>query len=353
ASDSGYAIYRTKKPVVAAVDVEVGPSAVDEDGSQGLAYTFIRSVATPSALTVSYAVGGTATEGTDFTGLPLQTGVRSITIPANQRMASVTVFPTPDTEIEPDETVAITLQRGTSYGLGTKTVATGTITNDDSIVDLVFDGLPEETVPGPNELSPGAILTVGGDRTRLDIIVQSPGNAGTIALTVLSGADKITLWDAEEGGQQVQPGVWQVGQHPTTLWVQDTGLEGDFELVAMFQNKGVTKPDATKGKVRTAEWSTAGEIKNGNQDGTNRITPKVESLTYEVDVDLETGDPAGVRPPGGPGANAVKGSGERLNKWMEAFAAQAGLGKDDEGRQFVGLTKWDVPGGPGLSSHPA
>lgn len=156
---------------------------------------------------------------------------------------------------------------------------------------------------------------------------------------MLSGADKITLWDAEEGGQQVQPGVWQVGQHPTTLWVRDTGLEGDFELVAMFQNKGVNKPDATKGKVRTAEWSTAGAIANGNQDGKNQITSTVKALTYKVDVDLVTGDPAGAPPPGGPDDNALKGTAERLNKWMDAFAEQAGLPKDEKERQHVGLFK--------------
>lgn len=200
-----------------------------------------------------------------------------------------------------------------------------------------FTGLPDESAPPPNELSPGAEILMGGGRTRLDLIIQSPANAGTVTLTVLSGADKITLWDAEERGQQVEPGVWPVGQHPTTLWVEDTGLEGDFELVAMFQNKGTTTDDASKGTVVGAEWRTAWADPNGNQDGKNQITPTFKSLTYEVDVDLVTGDPAGNPPPGGPDDNALKGTAERLNKWTDAFAKQAGLGTDDEGRQYVGL----------------
>ena len=113
------------------VDLDVTPREVDEDGSRGLVYTFTRSVATASALTVGYAVDGTATAGNDYTGLPLGAGVKTITIPANQRTASVTVFPTPDSEIEPDETVVITLQNGTGYAVGAKSIATGTILNDD------------------------------------------------------------------------------------------------------------------------------------------------------------------------------------------------------------------------------
>ena len=322
---------------VPGVDLDVTPRAVTEDGLQGLTYTFSRAVATSTPLTVNYVLGGSATQAIDFTGLPAGSGTRSITIPAGATTTSLTVFPKPDSEIEPDETVVITLLPGTGYALGSKTVATGMIENDDYLLDLILDGLPEETAPEPNELSPGAEILMGGGRTRLDLIIQSPANAGTVTLTVLSGADKITLWEAEEGGQQVKPGVWPVGQHPTTLWVEDTGLEGDFELVAMFQNKGTTTDDASKGKVVGAEWRTAWADPNGNQDGKNQITPTFKSLTYEVDVDLGTGDPAGVRPPGGPDDNAVKGTAERLNKWTDAFAAQAGLGKDDEGRQFVGL----------------
>jgi hypothetical protein len=111
----------------------------------------------------------------------------------------------------------------------------------------------------------------------------------------------------------------------------------------MFQNKGTTKQDVAQAKPRIAAWSTAGAIENGNPDGKNQITPTFKSLTYAVDVDLATGDPAGTPPPGGPDDNALKGTAERLNKWTNAFAKQAGLGTDKEGRQFVGLFKWNVP----------
>ncbi|MFN9369735.1 MAG: hypothetical protein ACK6CT_13385 [Planctomycetia bacterium] len=234
----------TIRATAMAVNLEVIPSEVDEDSSQGIIYTFARSVALPTPLTIAYdVVGGTATEGIDYTGLPPATGGRSITIPANATTASVAVFPILDTEIEYDETVVLTLLPGAGYGLGTRTVATGTILNDDYLLDLVLDGLPEETAPEPNELSPGAFLPSGDGRKRLELVVHSPSNAGTITLSVPSGTARITLWDAETGGQQVFPGQWQVGQQPQTLWVENAGLEESVELVAMFQHRGRAKVD--------------------------------------------------------------------------------------------------------------
>lgn len=110
-----------------AVDLDVGSSEVDEDGSHGLILTFTPFVALPTPLTIAYDVGGgTATEGIDFTGLPSATGVRSITIPANASTTPSTVFPTRDSEIEYDETVVLTLLSGAGYGLGTRTAATDT-----------------------------------------------------------------------------------------------------------------------------------------------------------------------------------------------------------------------------------
>ena len=80
--------------------------------------------------TVNYSVGGSATEGTDYTG----TTTHSITIAAGQTSGTITVDPTADSTFENDETVVVTLTGGSTnsqtISLGTDT-ATGTITNDD------------------------------------------------------------------------------------------------------------------------------------------------------------------------------------------------------------------------------
>ncbi|MBE5228982.1 MAG: endo-1,3-1,4-beta-glycanase ExsH [Microcystis aeruginosa PMC 728.11] len=110
------------------VTLAVSPSSVTEDGTTNLVYTFTRSGVTTDALTVNYTLGGTATLNTDYT----RTGTtNTVTFAAGSSTATVTVDPTADTTVEPDETVILTLASGTGYTVGTTTAVTGTITNDD------------------------------------------------------------------------------------------------------------------------------------------------------------------------------------------------------------------------------
>ena len=140
-------------PPVPQVTVTVAPSAVAEDGTTNLVYAFTRSVAGGSSLTVSFSVGGTAAFGTDYT----QSGVASfnaalgtVVIGAGQTTAIVTVDPTPDTAVEADETVLLTVTAGTGYTVGTPSVSTGTIQNDDASGNLALgrSGTASTSYPG-------------------------------------------------------------------------------------------------------------------------------------------------------------------------------------------------------------
>nr|WP_247650145.1 Calx-beta domain-containing protein [Cylindrospermopsis raciborskii] len=113
------------------VTLAVSPSSVTEDDTGNLIYTFTRTGVISNALTVNYTVGGTATNGTDYSNIGT-----SVTFAANSATATVTVDPTADTTVESDETVSLTLASGTGYTLGTITAVTGTITNDDTNVTL-------------------------------------------------------------------------------------------------------------------------------------------------------------------------------------------------------------------------
>ncbi|MFM6517838.1 MAG: Calx-beta domain-containing protein, partial [Microcystis panniformis] len=121
------------------ITLAVAPASVTEDGTTNLVYTFTRNGVTTNALTVNYTVAGTATFNTDYT----QTGAASytvttgtVTFAANSSTATVTIDPTPDTIVESNETVILTLASGTGYTVGTTTPVTGTITNDDTSVTL-------------------------------------------------------------------------------------------------------------------------------------------------------------------------------------------------------------------------
>ncbi|MBC1190349.1 hemolysin, partial [Microcystis aeruginosa BLCCF108] len=97
-------------PTLPSITLAVSPASVTEDGTTNLVYTFTRTGVTTDALTVNYTVGGTATNGTDYTSIPT-----SVTFAAGSSTATVTVDPTADTIVEADETVALTLTAGTDY----------------------------------------------------------------------------------------------------------------------------------------------------------------------------------------------------------------------------------------------
>jgi uncharacterized protein YhjY with autotransporter beta-barrel domain len=107
--------------------ISVSPAAVAEDGAPNLVYTITLNQANPSAATsVSYTIGGTAINGTDYATI-----ASPLVIPAGNTTGTITVNPTADATIEADETVTLTLNAGAGYTVGVPNSATGTILNDD------------------------------------------------------------------------------------------------------------------------------------------------------------------------------------------------------------------------------
>ena len=182
ASGTGYTI-GTTTPVsgtitnddLPSVTLAVSPASVPEDGTTKLVYTFTRTGSTTSALTVNYGITGTA-DGADYTGATPGTG-KTIVFAAGSSTATLTVDPTADTTIEPDETVILTLASGTGYTIGTTTPVTGTITNDDlpsvtlavSPASVTEDGTTKLvytfTRTGPTTSAFTVNFTVGGTAT--------------------------------------------------------------------------------------------------------------------------------------------------------------------------------------------
>jgi len=90
-------------------------------------FTVSRTGSTSGALTVYYAVSGTATNGSDYQSLP-----GSVTIAAGSTTATIIVTPINDTVVENDETVIVTLSANAAYNVGSPSSATVTIVSDDS-----------------------------------------------------------------------------------------------------------------------------------------------------------------------------------------------------------------------------
>ena len=112
------------------VTLAVSPSAVAEDGNSNIIYTFSRTGDTSNGLSVHYALGGTATRGIDYTGIAATwTPIRSVSFAAGTASATIMVDPTVDSEIEPDESIELSLVPGYGYSIGTTAWVVGTILN--------------------------------------------------------------------------------------------------------------------------------------------------------------------------------------------------------------------------------
>jgi hypothetical protein len=122
------------------VSVAVSPSSVAEDGATNLVYTFTRTGSTANAQTINFNVGGTASfTEPDYTQTGAATFTASsgtVTLAAGSSTAVVTIDPSADTTVEPDETVSLTVTSGTGYTVGSPSSASGTITNDDTDVSV-------------------------------------------------------------------------------------------------------------------------------------------------------------------------------------------------------------------------
>ena len=136
----------TVDPTRPTVTLVASPNAVAEDGAPNLVYTFTRTGPTTSALTVNFGAardGGTApsiteyassfqSNGSSTTGsLSFTSGTGSIVIKAGASSATFTLDPTPDSTVENDESVRLTLSANSNYNVGTQGAVSATILNDD------------------------------------------------------------------------------------------------------------------------------------------------------------------------------------------------------------------------------
>ena len=109
------------------VTVTATDSDASEAGQDPGVFTFTRTGGNlAAALTVSFSRGGTASNGSDYPNIGF-----SVSIPANQSSATVTITPFDDLTVEGPETVVLTINASTTYVLGTPASATVTIADDD------------------------------------------------------------------------------------------------------------------------------------------------------------------------------------------------------------------------------
>lgn len=179
----------------ALVSVSAFDALAAETGSNTGAFRLTRSGSATmlaSPLTVTFALSGTATNGADYTNLPL-----TATFLANQSTVDVLVTPLVDSTTEGSESVVLTLMTVDPYDLGSPATATVTITDTDSPLVSVtaFDSTASETGP---DLGTFRFSRTGSTTASLTVTFTVTGTAtnGTdyqsVPLTVTFGAGSAT-----------------------------------------------------------------------------------------------------------------------------------------------------------------
>ena len=165
AGDSNYGVYGAETtgvlPIItiAATDANAAETNAGQTANPGR-FTLTRTGSTTAALTVNYAITGSAVKGTDYNNL-----AGTATFAAGSTTALVDINPVNDTTVESAETVILTLANNSAYQVGTAKTATVTIVdNDTNPITLNGDAkdnvINVSTAPSPNKYS---IFGLGGN----------------------------------------------------------------------------------------------------------------------------------------------------------------------------------------------
>jgi hypothetical protein len=122
------------------------PEAAEAGQNPG-SFLICRNAATPRPLTVSYTIGGSALNGTDYQGID-----PFATILAGQRCVAIPIVPVDDALIEGPETVTLTLTAAAPCAIGSPDSATLTLAEND---------FPTVTLTAPDPAATESPLTTG------------------------------------------------------------------------------------------------------------------------------------------------------------------------------------------------
>ncbi|MCA2708718.1 MAG: VWA domain-containing protein, partial [Microcystis sp. M025S2] len=229
------------------VTLTVNPVSVAEDGTTNLVYTFTRTGNLTNALTVNYSVAGTAIFNTDYsqTGAATFTSTTgTITLAAGLSTATLTIDPTADTTIEPNETVILTLTSGTGYTVGTTTAVTGTITNDDffqlSINDItVVEGKDSNatltvTVNNPNSQPISVNYTTAPVNATANVDYTS--KTGTITIAANTSTATISIPILNDNLNEADEAFTVTLSNPVNATINPEGGIGEVIITDTWQS---------------------------------------------------------------------------------------------------------------------
>ena len=254
-------------PDVAVHMVATDPDAAEQDADTGR-FTIYRVGDTPGPLTVYYTVGGTAGQA-DYA----ETLSGQIVIQPTDDDVSFGVTPVDDTDLEPNETILLTITPDASYLVGTSAAAVTIVDNDDLppvVTGVVLNPDDDRTVRGVSGIDPSALGVETVRVTFSEEVVFAPGDVT---------ADKVEFDDA---GNQIDT----VTILPENITVSATAPK---EMTITFADSWQQTVDTW---VRITLADTIADLDSHPLDGEPKGNSSGLGYIYDDGLDLPSGNGA-------------------------------------------------------------
>lgn len=168
------------------VTIAATDSSAVEGGSDNGTFTVTRTGSTSGTLAVNYTIGGSASNGTDYTVLS-----GTVTIPSGSNTAPITVSALTDASTEGAETVVLTLSANAAYQIGTPDNAAVNITDPPpptapTVTVSASDASASETGPNTGTFT---VSRTGSTASALVVLYSMSGTASNgTDYTILNGS---------------------------------------------------------------------------------------------------------------------------------------------------------------------
>jgi autotransporter-associated beta strand protein len=279
------------------VSLAVSPVNVNEDGTENLAYTFTRDGSTLDSLTVNYRVGGTANDSNDYTlSSALVAATATVTFSVGSNIATVFVNPRPDSLVETDETVEITLVPAGSgqYTVGTSAAVIGTILDQDRALNNISLAVaPSQVTENGTENLIYTFTRTGSTTESLRVDYDFGGAAAFGTDYIVTGANSLGSISSASGTVSLNVGTvnFATGSDTATVVIDPTSdsiAEIDenvtLRLVASRSDTvtggyNITTPEAIEGIITDAITNITPTI-NVTLTPTSVSEGSLQNLTY-------------------------------------------------------------------------
>ncbi|PTD95166.1 retention module-containing protein [Pseudothauera lacus] len=284
------------------ITVEPGGPGVGDDAvveGNDLVYTVTLSEATTQASTYDYSVGGTATDGADY-GVPVfSDGVTydpvtgTITVPAGVSSFTVTYPTIDDTDVEPTETLLITIDGVT----GTGQILDNDLTDASEVASVAEDTLLEGNLLD-NAQTGGATLTV------VDFTVDGGTHAAGQSV-VLAGVGTLSI--EANGDYSFMPARDYSGPVPQVTYTVSNGMNTDTSTLDITVTPVADLPSVMINLLSTGQVVHAVDASNALSPSGMTIAAYKDGGAGTVSI-RSSGTPTGF----GVAGSASNGAGEEI-----------------------------------------